>query len=190
MKSFFKKNLVIFVIIITVITAPLVVASIPFIAEVVLYVGMWTLPNPPEPQITRGEFSFTLLYEINGEERKVEDTIVCEYAGIDMNYGLGKYREWEAKLLSGNERITLWQGKTKKGNKKEVYYNFATPGYYMGEPGEASGTAYNYSDVVRRINLKDGEIDETFISDKKLMADYGIKIISWTCEEPIHNTFE
>ena len=185
-----RKKTTFIVPIIIVLFVGVIIPIIPFIAEVVLYVGIWTMPNPPEPQITRGEFPFTLIYEIDGEERKVEDTIVCEYAGIEINYGFGKYREWKAHLSSGNERIILWQGKTKKGNKKELYYDFAPPGYYMGDPEYGKGTKYGYSDVARRTYCKDGEIEETFISDKKLMTDYGIKIISWTCEEPIHNTFE
>ena len=36
----------------------------------------------PEPKIKYGEFPFVLTYEVDGEIRVIEDTIVCEYEGL------------------------------------------------------------------------------------------------------------
>ena len=33
-------------------------------------------------------------------------------------------------------------------------------------------------------------IEETFISERRLLQKYNIEIISWDCEEPIENMFE
>lgn len=57
----------------------------------------------------------------------------------------------------------------------------------MGDPDYKSDL--NYSDVVLRTISKDGSISEGFISDKNLMKDYGIKILSWECGQPIKNSF-
>lgn len=58
---------------------------------------MLLTPNPPEPQITYGEFLFKLECEINGDKKTVEDTVMREYDGIGWNEGSGKYRKWKWK---------------------------------------------------------------------------------------------
>ena len=40
-------------------------------------------PNPLKPEITYGEFPFTLTYELDGEIKTIEDVVVCEYDGIE-----------------------------------------------------------------------------------------------------------
>lgn len=63
--------------------------------------GMLISPNPPRPEITYGEFPFSLEYEINGHRKVIEDTLIGEYDGIGMNEGIGKYRKWKWRLASG-----------------------------------------------------------------------------------------
>ena len=60
---------------------------------------------PPLPVIRYGEFPFTLVYELNGEERVVEDTLICEYDRWDWSAGSGSYVRWKSRLDSGDE---LW----------------------------------------------------------------------------------
>lgn len=68
-------------------------------------VGLYFSPAPPKPEITYGEFDFKLVYEINGEIRTVEDTIVCEFDGFNVDEGRGKTRRWKEKFKNeqGNE---------------------------------------------------------------------------------------
>ena len=56
----------------------LTVALVPFLFVAggwgLLYAGLALSPNPPKPQITKAEFPYTLVYEIDGEQFTVSDT--------------------------------------------------------------------------------------------------------------------
>ncbi len=51
-----------------------------------------------------GEFPFCLEYEIKGKRSVIQDTLICEYDGIGINEGQGKYREWKEHLASGKHK--------------------------------------------------------------------------------------
>lgn len=150
-----------------------------------IFVGTMLLEEPERPKIERAEFSFTLNYKINGESKVIEDTLICEFDGIGADEGRGKYRKWKSRLASGNTNIILWEKKGKV--TQEIYYNYAPPGYYMGDPYFKDGNKSNYSDVV--LKTESSDITEEFISEKKLLQKYKIEIVSWECEEPIQNVF-
>ena len=150
------------------------------------FFGTMLLEEPKKPEIVREEFSFMLIYKINGEWIVIVDTFICDFDGIGVDEGRGKYRKWKSKLASGNTNIILWEKKGKV--KQEVYYNYAPPGYYMGDPYFKDGNKSNYSDVV--LKKESSDIDEEFISEKKLLQKYNIEIISCDCEEPIKNVFK
>lgn len=101
---------------------------------VLLFIGLMQLEEPEKPQITKQEFSFTLIYSIDGEIKKIEDTLICEFDGIGIDEARGKYLEWKGTFKSGKEEIILWEGRNKKGKKQVIYYNVPAPGYYMGDP--------------------------------------------------------
>ena len=61
----------------------------------ILAAGLYLSPAPPKPEIKYGEFDFKLVYEISGEIRTVEDTIVCEFDGFNIDEGRGKTRRWK-----------------------------------------------------------------------------------------------
>ena len=63
--------------------------------------------NPPKPKITYGEFPFRLTYELDGEIKVIEDTVICEFDGFESRGTAGRYRIWKTSLKSGNERLTL-----------------------------------------------------------------------------------
>lgn len=153
-----------------------------------ILIGTMLLEEPAKPQIVQGEFPFTLIYKINGEKKVIEDTLICEFDGIGVDEGRGKFLKWKSRLASGSTNIILWAGKGGRGEELEIYYNYAPPGYYMGDSYFKDGNKSNYSDVV--LKKESSDIDEEFISEKKLLQKYNIEIISWNCEEPIKNVFE
>lgn len=167
----------------------LVVFAMCFAPWGIVYIGTLLLEEPAKPEIVREEFSFTLIYDSNGERKMIKDTLICEFDGIGADEGRGKYRKWKSKLASGNKNIKLWEGKGKKGAKQEICYNCAPPGYYMGDPDYGNGNKSNYSDIILKKELSDS-MEEIFMSEKKLLQKYNIEIISWDCEEPIKNVFE
>lgn len=61
-------------------------------------VGLYLSSAPPKPEITYGDFDFKLVYEINGEIRMAEDTIVCGLDGFNVDDGRGKTRRWKEKF--------------------------------------------------------------------------------------------
>lgn len=180
----FRKKLCIFFVII--ILGLLYIAVVPWAS---IFVGTLLLEQPAKPEIERGEFSFTLIYKIGGEQKVVKDTLICEYDGIGIDEGRGKYRKWKSELASGNTDLVLWEEEGKGGVKKKIYYNYAPPGYYMGDPDDAGGNKSNSSDVILE-KESDDSIEQIFISEKRLLQKYDIEIISWDCEEPIENVFE
>lgn len=141
-------------------------------------------PNPPHPEITYGEFPFRLEYEINGERKVIQDTIICEYDGIGSNIGQGKYRKWKQRLASGNENITL----LKVDETKEIYYPDGGADYYMDDMGEYESFEPIFPNAA--IFETDGRSTHSgIISAEELLKQYNIKLISWEVSPPIKNSF-
>lgn len=150
-----------------------------------LYIGLQLGPNPPQPEITYGEFPFRLEYEINGELKVVEDTLICEFDGFGADTGRGgKYRKWKERLASGNERITL----LKVDNNKEIEFFPGSPEYYMGD----SDNGRNDSLFPNALYFeKDSTVTRSgFVEAKELLDKYDIKLISWNPSPPIKNNFK
>jgi len=134
-----------------------------------------TTPNPPKPEITYGEFPFTLVYEINGEEKVVEDTLICEYDGVEWagDFVIWYYK-WKCSLKSGNDndRITL----LKVDEDTEIYYRVS--GWNMENPA-ALYTDY-FSKSAWRVEIyPDYEVSGYTVSEEELLDTYGITIVSW-----------
>ena len=149
-----------------------------------LYFNIKRLPEPPKPEITYGEFPFRLVYEINGEQKVVEDTLICEYDGIEIDAGRLKHREWKEYLKSGKERIVL----LKVDEKTEIYYNPGYGKYYMGDE---NGVFNHFFPNASQMRWYKGKVSSYgTISAKKLLNKYNIKLISWDYTEPIENSFK
>jgi hypothetical protein len=155
--------------------------SYPWIA---IYIGIHLEPNPPSPDIKYGEFPFRLEYEINGERKVIEDTLICEYDGIGSDEAQGKYRTWKRRLASGNERITL----QKISDTKEIFYTPGRAEYYMGDLKYSGKYVHSFPNAV--IFEKEGRMTSNrFIDADQLVEQYNIKLISWDYTQPIKNTF-
>ena len=136
-------------------------------------------PKPPIPEIKYGEFPFRLVYEIDGEQKIVEDVIVCEYDGIGMNEGSGKYIKWKSYLKSNRkEEIVLLS----LGIGKKIVYPLGDPECYMGADIEEYYLFPNA--VITRLN------GAGLIRSDELQETYNIKLISWEPSPPIENTFK
>ena len=82
-----------------------IAASIIAAPWIMLAVGLWLSPAPPKPEITYGEFGFKLAYELDSELRTIEDTVICEFDGFNIDEARGKTRRWKEcfKNEQGNE---------------------------------------------------------------------------------------
>lgn len=162
------------------IVAFVVFLTFPWLA---IFIGIHSQPNPPRPEITHGEFPFRLEYELNGQRKVIEDTIICDFDGFGADEGRGKYRDWKGKLASGNERITL----LKVDSRTEIYFIDGRVEYYMGEPEYAnSDSSFPNAAIIEKSG---GITRDGFLRAEDLLKQYNIKLISWDVSPPIKNNF-
>jgi hypothetical protein len=178
-------------IIIIAILAMLLFASIPFIfggleggmdAYGFIFKAL-TVNRPQKPKITYGEFPFTLVYEINGEERIIKDTLICEYDGVqwvgDFVYG---HNSWKESLKSGNERIVLLQ----IDETSVIYYPIADLAYYYMGDGAVRDTGCYQNAVITHFGKGANQV----IDAEELFNKYSIRILDWEIAPPITNSFK
>lgn len=152
---------------------------------VMIGLGIPLLPNPPKPEITYGEFPFRLEYEINGQRKVIKDTLICEYNGIGINEGQGKYRKWKERLASGGQDIIL----LKVNNAKTIYYSPGSADYYMDDLDEKVQYVHNFPDACYFEKYSDGSTSNGIISEDELLQSYHIKLVDWEYTQPIKNSF-
>ncbi|WP_145051483.1 hypothetical protein [Paenibacillus xylanexedens] len=149
-----------------------------------IFIGLKTLPDPPLPKVKYGEFPFRLEYDIDGQRRVIQDTLIVEYDGIGMNEGNGKFRKWEQRLKSGKENITL----LKVNNSFEIYYPPGSARYYMDDLEDYVEYKHSFPDA--EFIERDGEITRYgIVYAEELLDKYQIKLISWEHTQPIENSF-
>ncbi len=153
------------------------------------------------PTIKYGEFPFHLIYEFNGEIYDIEDVVVCEFDGFDISGGFGERRTWDEYLKSGKDRISIFVDKNvpsvlnpeRINTRAEVYIDFGTGEYYMGDPNGKSGT-HGKPNIfyVERYDISDKITmnDATNLTEKQVEEFFGIKIIKWDFSEPMKNEFK
>ena len=153
------------------------------------------MPKPPAPQITYGEFPFSITYEVDGEIKIYEDTLVCEFDGF-KHYGTGGVRrEWKSHLKSGNVNVCLL-----KTSDAELTYEISTdaglPEYYMGD-FQYGQDRYDYENVMHDERylgyreLKNDEVINSYsIEKEKVFEKFKLRIIERKYSQPIENKFE
>ena len=153
-----------------------------------LYAGLALSPDPPKPHITEAEFPFTLVYEIDGEQFTVSDIYVCEYDGIGMNEGVGKYRKWKGYMKSKGEESSDEIVLIKDG-KKTVCASVGDAYAYMGDDDYIDTTGGNMLSFY--VTESNGSYQSwRALSTDVLEEEYGVTVISWQFTPPIKNTFK
>lgn len=61
------------------------IASFLILPWLLIFIGIYLEPNPPSPMNKHGEFPFHLVYEVDDKQYTIDDTIICDYAGIGMD---------------------------------------------------------------------------------------------------------
>lgn len=148
-------------------------------------------PKPPKPAIEYAEVPFELTYEVNGEEKVIADTIICEFDGFSRNTA-GSYRNWKTSLKSGNEDIVLLDVRPEnqlawdKYPILEFFFLYGNAEYYMDR---------EYGQVAERQSLNElyfryqyGEkIDFSVMTADEAWERFKLRLISWE-ESPIQTT--
>ena len=142
------------------------------------------------PEAKKGEFDFSITYELNGEEQTFSALYVCEFDGTSWTLEGGDYaRDWNSYTVGDYEGDTYSAtiGKTEDGGDIILFFG-VYPAYFMGdatgERGAPEPSLYisypenEYGEI--RIVNDPGEVEQL----------YGAKIIRYEYAEPIENTFK
>lgn len=147
-------------------------------------------PDPLVPDITYGEFPFRLEYEIDGERVIVEDTVICEYDGVGMNEGVGKYRKWKQYLASNHDEEDVL---LKVEGDKEIWYSVGGADYYMGDAERyehlTEDEYHQFPNAYYSEPNSVGGTDSGGVDADELLEKYGVILISWKPSPKITNTF-
>lgn len=158
--------------------------------------GLNFLISVPRPEITYGEFPVKLTYELNGEIKTIEDTVICEFDGFEVIGEAGKYRKWKTSLKSGNERLTLLDLRSLDEVNEfgqtmlELYFYYGNAEYYMGDTGDRQRAAQGLDRVSYHYQNKDGTTGGSGYKADVAYEKYKIRLISWEAAPPIQNSFK
>lgn len=165
----------------------------------VIFIAKWGflfMFNPPSPKIKYGEFPFRLTYEINGEQKVIEDTIICKFDGFKSEGTNGIHRKWKTYLKSGNERLTLLDLRSLEEVNEfrqtmlELYFYYGNAEYYMGDIGDRQRSAQGLDRVSYHYQNTDGTTGGSSYKVDEAYEKYKIRLISWEPSPPIQNTFK
>ena len=189
-KNIFMSAIKIFIIgIISIVLVFFAILSLPWLLFEVL------APNPPAPEVTYGEFPFSLVYEIDGERVEIKDTLVIEHLGKGMNEGNGKYNKWNSYYKNSQEYTYTREIILFRGNIEEligpvrVVFALGTCEYYMGLPDTSSSKKpgdiiiYYYEEDNDSFNGLRNVIRP--ITEEELYDYCGIRIIEKSISDPI-----
>lgn len=187
MKKFFKGIVALLLI---GIIGTIVYFMLPWIM-ITMYSGSVSVPD-----ITYGEFPFKLVYELNGKNISIEDTIICKYDGtISMGAG-GTKHKWKLWFKSGREQITLLDLNQSMNIDRwghhilEILYYPGNAEYYMDDELEYDKRQGDTADSLSYMfKTEDGSIGFSAFSADELWQKYKIRLISWNVAKPIQNNW-
>ena len=136
-----------------------------------------------KPAIREESFTFTVVYEVNGETVTLSDELVCEYAGTEWHLDGGSSRAWREGFKAGALDGLLPILSTEDGGAIVLVIN-AWGGYFLGDPTYADTPP----DVHIRIDYNDEEGFRS-VYDAEEIASHGVRLVSFTCDGPIENRF-
>ena len=187
MKKPVKVSLIIGGVIISAFVLLVIVAYIPWIMVLLAY---FFGENPEKPEIKYGEFDYSLVYELNGETKTINDTLVCEYDGISRSLE-GKSVKWNSyiKGMENQDNYLIFEN-----DEYRLYIYLPTDArYYMDDPVyEAYG--FDDDDVEPWLGyeyVNEGpDTSYEIYSVEDYEEKFGAKIVSWEIEAPIKNNYK
>lgn len=135
-----------------------------------------------KPTVTKGEFPFSITYELDGKTVTIEDVYKVNYVK-NAGYADTKSRVYEGELESTGEDDTLYTLKKDKNGRVELCTHFYAD-YLMGD------SEYDYFDdkaFEPRIYYYDAS--ETEYHDEETLSSQGVKLVSFKYPTPIKNSF-
>lgn len=141
----------------------------------------------PEPEVTEGSFPFSVTYTLNGEEKVLSDTLVCEFVEAGKTID-GFYREWSY----------IFENKQDKDSAFAVFENelgtlyietYCDVRYFMADPFY-SGSEELIPDAF--FTFTDEEYEKRGIGFTDDFTDLGFEfsIVSWQYPDPVENEYK
>lgn len=138
--------------------------------------GELLFDRPGKPKMKHGEFPFELVYEYNGQQFTVNETIVCDYEGISFSLDGGNSRDWNCYVTNNDQYGRYYLD---EANHPTLYVQVPLDAeYYMGDPTADVEFAAPY------IFFIDNSTGTTYY-EQDLMDVVGAKIISWKLSSPL-----
>lgn len=171
-----KKTLIIILVVLTV----LVLAICGPLIYILLSVQLQK--SPPKPQIKYGEFDYSLVYSVSGEEIRADGTLIFEYDGVSKQLN-GVSNKWKT-YIKGTKEAKILVSENEEG--KIYIFLPADARYYMDDPGfELAGLQIQEKPwFVYEANALSSS------SEEEQKALRGLEIVEWEIEEPIENVYE
>lgn len=147
-----------------------------------------------KPEISTGEFPFSITYEYKGETKTLSGVLECEYSGSNTIQGEHN-RYWDQEIICDNPNNVENPFVIEQNDELQTTLAVQAhmhAGYFMGDPlysdyysayGLEGPEAYvEYYDYLNDITLDDENKDA-------VLESIGFKIIDFTYAEPIENSF-
>jgi hypothetical protein len=174
-----KKKIFLIVIAIVLVVTLVVVSPLLFLGGSIL--GEMLFDRPSKPTVTHGEFPFELVYEYNGEQFTINETIVCEYEGISFAIDGGNSRDWTCYVTNNDN---YGQYDLDPENYPVLYIQIPLEAdYYMGDPNADADASVPY------IYYPDDKTG-TMYYEQDLSDVVGAKIISWKPSQPLKDNMK
>ena len=145
-----------------------------------------------KPEVTKGEFPFSITYEYEGETKTLSGVLKCEFSSSSTIFTYHN-RYWNEKIVYDNPENVEYPFLLKQDEESwlEVRENMSA-GYFMGDPlykdyyerQGMDGVApyFVYEDYVNNIVLNEENQEE-------VLDSIGFKLIEATYADPIENSF-
>ena len=164
----------------------IVVAGVMAMVMVVLS-GCSTIAKMTVPSVKEGRFNFSVTYEINGEEKTYSDVYVCKYEGSYVSaFGDGGGIDWTGYIEStkGMPDVAI-----QTNDEGVIYIGLGFyPEYFMREPGFEDCEIPNHTLYI--VYHSDDPDMVSIDSSIDFMEQYGIRVISFSYDAPIENSYE
>lgn len=142
------------------------------------------------PEVKKGEFNFSITYELYGEVKTLSAVYTCEFDGTSWSLDGGYGRDWKSSTegeYEGDDTYSAIIGKTEDGGDIILFFGIY-PEYFMNDPasdrGEPEPSIY--------ISYPENENGESGLVNipEEVEALCGAKIISYKYDAPITNSFK
>lgn len=174
-------------------TRKLLLPSIFLVVTIIAYiVASLAFCYTTKPEISEGEFPFSVTYEYKGETGTLSGIYKCNFSGSSTIAGEHK-RHWDGESIieyDGEYDIpnVIYQDETMS---LAVFENMSA-GYFMGDPlyadryidygYDAPHPNIEYYDYVNDVSLNEENREE-------ILEEIGFELIDFTYPEPIDNSF-